>query len=171
MLGKGAFGVVQRGTYKDLKLCPSPFITRLIGYTTESEPSILLEYVDAGDLQHTKVNYTSIEITWVFANALVDMHSNEIIHRDLKSSIVLLCSKNYIKLGDLGIATNIRTQLTKYVGTRLWNAPEHDTHLYRNWVNQCLAHDPNKRPSAQEICEILEECIGKCISDTSLKGP
>ncbi|OQS03313.1 serine/threonine-protein kinase TNNI3K [Thraustotheca clavata] len=70
------------------------------------------------------LDFTKLEIAWVIANAILDLHTEELIHRDLKSLNVLLCSKNYIKVSDLGSARHCESGMTTAVGTHEWMAPE-----------------------------------------------
>ncbi|OQR81570.1 hypothetical protein ACHHYP_16455, partial [Achlya hypogyna] len=71
------------------------------------------------------VEYSALEVAWVIASALTDLHHEDFLHRDLKSHNVLLSSTNYIKLADLGLARS--DAMTKGVGTLYWMAPEvHD---------------------------------------------
>ncbi|KDO18215.1 TKL protein kinase [Saprolegnia parasitica CBS 223.65] len=116
--------------------CNSPYVLSLIAVADASttHPKLVLEYMDAGDLrsyldakllgQPTKVDVSALEVAWVLANALADMHHNDLLHRDLKSHNVLLCSKNYIKLADLGIAREHESNMTTGKGTPYWTAPE-----------------------------------------------
>ncbi|OQS03057.1 ankyrin 2,3/unc44, partial [Thraustotheca clavata] len=114
----------------------SPFILRLIGVSdlNTNAPKLILEYMDGGDLRlhlfklrskkQTLTNYSALEIAWVVANALADIHRNGYIHRDLKSENILLSTKNYIKVADLGLSRDIKTTMTQGAGTVHWTAPE-----------------------------------------------
>ena len=54
------------------------------------------------------------------------MHSANILHRDLRTSNVLLNSKHELKIGDFGLArtTSDTDFMTEYVVTRWYRAPE-----------------------------------------------
>ncbi|OQR83454.1 hypothetical protein ACHHYP_14690, partial [Achlya hypogyna] len=119
-----------------MQLCNSPYVLELIavaGAHTDN-PQLVLEYMDGGDLrqyldkkskgQPTSTTYSALDVAWVLANALADLHHNGLLHRDLKSLNVLLSSTNYIKLGDLGLTREYATQMTTGTGTPYWTAPE-----------------------------------------------
>ena len=52
------------------------------------------------------------------------LHSCEIIHRDLKPGNILVNRNCDLKICDLGLARNISNELTDYVVTRWYRAPE-----------------------------------------------
>ena len=94
---------------------------------------IVTELAAGGDLMSLLLS--EHELGWKFvtkichgaAAGLEYLHSHNLIHRDVKSSNILLSHEGDPKLGDLGVATlssnsgeNIRT----FVGTPLWLAPE-----------------------------------------------
>ena len=56
---------------------------------------------------------------------LVDMHANNVIHRDIKSENILVNEKGEVKICDLGISVYSKTnQETEIKGTMHWIAPE-----------------------------------------------
>ncbi|KDO19953.1 TKL protein kinase [Saprolegnia parasitica CBS 223.65] len=97
-------------------------------------PKLVLEYIDGGNLRQyldkkrkgeaTEVEYSTLDIAWVIANALADLHRNGFMHRDLKSRNVLLSSTNYIKVADFGLTREIDPNMTVGAGTCAWTAPE-----------------------------------------------
>ncbi|EQC30468.1 TKL protein kinase [Saprolegnia diclina VS20] len=125
--------VYEMGT---MQMCNSPYVLQLLAVSGAGtlSPKLVLEYMDAGDLRSyldakrlgraTKVDVSSLEVAWVLANALADLHHNGLLHRDLKSHNVLLSSTNYIKLADLGIARENESNMTTGKGTPYWTAPE-----------------------------------------------
>ena len=65
-----------------------------------------------------------INITKQIINGLKCIHSNNILHRDLKLANILLSFDNVIKIGDFGLATNIYDVNNDEVGTYGYIAPE-----------------------------------------------
>lgn len=56
---------------------------------------------------------------------LRDLHSKKILHRDIKSLNVFLDSEKNVKIGDLGVAKELKTDFTKtIVGTPYYLSPE-----------------------------------------------
>ncbi|OQR87875.1 protein kinase [Achlya hypogyna] len=244
-LGTGGYGAVFQATYSghpvavkvaqrtgaaamlnEIRLMAenqSPYIVPLLavmGYRS-SQPKMLLELMDAGDLHQylkdtrtgrsTLVSVSALEVAWVVAHALWDLHERGVVHRDVKSQNVLLCSRNYIKLGDLGISRVSAGAMTPERGTLQYMAPEvlktsgtygpaADIYSFgvllteldtleapyagsklgvlqirdgvlsnslkpsvsascapwlRDLVTACLEHDPDMRPSAEEIVATL----------------
>ncbi|OQR87089.1 hypothetical protein ACHHYP_09562 [Achlya hypogyna] len=119
-----------------MELCKSPYLLRLLAVTGQntSSPQLVLEYMDGGDLRGyldkkrddlpVAVEYSALEVAWVIANALADLHLNNLLHRDLKSHNVLLSSTHYIKVADLGTVRACATVMTQGKGTPFWTAPE-----------------------------------------------
>ncbi|OQR97472.1 serine/threonine-protein kinase TNNI3K-like [Achlya hypogyna] len=117
-----------------LEACSSPYLLQLLGVTSAPHVQLVLEYMNGGDLREylnkkhkgepVAVNYSTLEVAWVIANALADLHHEDLLHRDLKSHNVLLSTTNYIKLADLGLARTDASTMTKGVGTLYWMAPE-----------------------------------------------
>ena len=61
------------------------------------------------------------------ALALKHCHDRKILHRDLKSQNIFLTSKNFVKLGDFGIAKTLANTMDKantIVGTPYYLSPE-----------------------------------------------
>ncbi|OQR82837.1 protein kinase [Achlya hypogyna] len=117
-----------------MELCESPYLLQLLGVTKAPHVQLVLEYMDAGDLRNyldkkragvpVSIEYPTLNVAWVIANALADLHNAGLVHRDLKSNNVLLSSTNYIKVAGLGLARNDASKMTTGVGTESWMAPE-----------------------------------------------
>lgn len=56
--------------------------------------------------------------------AFEHIHSQKIVHRDLKLENVFLDSKGYVKLGDFGLAKIVHTRTYSFAGTTVYMAPE-----------------------------------------------
>ena len=94
----------------------------------------VMELIQGGNLKEMLKN--SGEFSWQetaecgrqIASALQHAHNHGIIHRDLKPGNVFITRKGVIKLGDFGIARDLReTELTEVgltVGTYAYMAPE-----------------------------------------------
>jgi serine/threonine protein kinase len=55
------------------------------------------------------------------------LHSNKIIHRDLKSPNILISENNYLKISDFGASKSVscdRSTMMSFKGTIAWMAPE-----------------------------------------------
>ena len=117
-----------------------PHVVNFYGYYQDpTHYSIVMEYVSGGSLD--KVLYdtqqafpwypTRWDIAHDVASAVSFLHSNHIIHRDLKSQNVLVYRQDdrmRAKVADVGIAKILKEEematMTKGMGTPLWMAPE-----------------------------------------------
>jgi mitogen-activated protein kinase kinase kinase 7 len=114
-----------------------PHIVTFIGVAWNSLNNLImvLEYVPGGDLHHYLVKNADL-LSWVrdkiymaigVAQALGYLHgrSAPVIHRDLKSSNILLTRNLEPKLIDFGVSRGILdVTMTAGVGTPYWTAPE-----------------------------------------------
>jgi len=114
-----------------------PNITRLYGVWRASGLNILMEYADGGTLadaiklRGASGEHFSVErvMDWFvqIVSALSFMHSQSVLHRDLKAANVFLTSRNLIKIGDFGISKVLddTAQLARTaIGTPYYLAPE-----------------------------------------------
>jgi tRNA A-37 threonylcarbamoyl transferase component Bud32 len=117
-----------------------PHVVNFYGYyQDQTHYSIVMEYVSGGSLD--KVLYdtqqpfpwypTRWDVAHDIASAVSFLHSNHIIHRDLKSQNVLVYRQDdrlRAKVADVGIAKIMKDEemdtMTKGMGTPLWMAPE-----------------------------------------------
>jgi serine/threonine protein kinase len=105
---------------KRLSKLNHPNIVRMLGYTEEMPPQLVLELMDKGDSH----NYLGgrkdlsmllpwllrIEIAIHIVKGLVYLHGEGVIHRDIKSPNVLLCHHHdgnsfFAKLADFWVDT------------------------------------------------------------------
>lgn len=99
---------------------------------SEHEVDILLEYVAGGSLKGVLSQYGAFEENLVaiyinqILNALIYLHSNGIIHRDIKGANILIDIDGTIKLTDFSTSKkDIDGLLSKSLkGTPNWMAPE-----------------------------------------------
>ncbi|KAF0700753.1 Aste57867_8706 [Aphanomyces stellatus] len=114
----------------------SPYIVKLIGaaWTHPSNVQAIMEYMNLGDLRHHLAKTGRYNFAWPdklqcaqrIAHALFCLHSQDMIHRDLKSRNVLLDTDKGAKLADFGASKQMLfgDTMTVGVGTYQWMAPE-----------------------------------------------
>ncbi|GAM20267.1 hypothetical protein SAMD00019534_034420 [Acytostelium subglobosum LB1] len=94
---------------------------------------IVMEFLPTGNLfdlihsnRENRLDSTLIlQFAYDIARGMQHLHSRNIIHRDLKSSNLLLDKHYNIKIADLGIARETSfTQTMTTIGTVAWTAPE-----------------------------------------------
>jgi len=98
--------------------------------------NIIMEYTPHGTLDNfMKNNDLKNEVIWKFFSqlcaAVLYLHKNNIIHRDIKSSNILIDQYNNIKLIDFGLSkilNNYMKYTKSFVGTPLYMSPE----LFKN---------------------------------------
>ena len=86
----------------------------------------IMDYLkDNGELRKEPENFKKLVLA--LANALLTIHSNGIMHRDIKPNNIFLKEEgefNIIKLGDFGCATYIKDNTSDPIGTIIYCAPE-----------------------------------------------
>ncbi|KAJ5071038.1 serine/threonine-protein kinase tnni3k-related [Anaeramoeba ignava] len=126
-----------------LGICDHPNIVKMIGYDFHQNypfPIIALEYLQRGNLRSRLQKLkqkklvlkpkTIIQYAKDIATAMKYLHSKNILHRDLKSSNILVTNDNRLKIADFGLArygpddSKLEKEMTTNVGTYLWMAPE-----------------------------------------------
>ncbi|OQS02201.1 kinase [Thraustotheca clavata] len=125
-----------RQKLKTLELCPSPYTVDVIAVASRDLncPKVAMDLMDCGTLRDyidakrkgapTKFDVTTLQVAWVLANALADLHLNGIIHRDIKPESILLSTKHFIKLDGLEISREWASFMTPRAGTLFYKAPE-----------------------------------------------
>ena len=114
-------------------------VVQFYGISIKSNPKyIVLEYVPGGTLEEKLAKALgfrfsekeAVEIATKIASAMRDVHSEGIIHKDLKPSNIMITDKGDIKVMDFGISialrsTKSRTEATSRAGTYQYMSPEH----------------------------------------------
>ncbi|NXO72908.1 PAK3 kinase, partial [Phainopepla nitens] len=93
---------------------------------------LVMEYMDGGTLQDIvrQTHMAEGEMAAVSRECLQGLdflHSNRLIHRDLKSSNILLGMDGSVKLASFGLCAQLspeQEQCSSMVGTAHWMAPE-----------------------------------------------
>ncbi|SPN79254.1 5'-nucleotidase/apyrase [Brazilian cedratvirus IHUMI] len=106
-------------------------VVKMLGLVIH-ERLIVMELVKKGSLRNVLLDH-SIKLPWnlrIFllkgaAMGLKYLHDNDIVHRDVKSSNLLVDEYWNVKVADFGFATMIKEQATMTkCGTPAWSAPE-----------------------------------------------
>ncbi|KAF2073996.1 hypothetical protein CYY_004703 [Polysphondylium violaceum] len=109
-------------------------IVKVLGVVeTSSKINFILEYVENGSLRDIIDKFgplsedLAISYLYQLLQGLVYLHANRVIHRDIKSSNILITKDGTIKLADFGVASQLsdQAQMTySVVGTPYWMSPE-----------------------------------------------
>lgn len=130
-----------RNEARSLYICRGhPFIVGYEDfYSTPSEACLVMEYANAKDLAHhmraiPQGCFGERDAGILFAQmmiALFHIHRNHIVHRDIKSSNILLCANGLLKIGDFGFSKDFEnTGPGTFLGTPFYLAPE-------MWLSHC----------------------------------
>ena len=65
-------------------------------------------------------------VAWSMLNALMELHSRNIIHRDIKPGNILISHNGYVKCADFGVVKELADTSTAktFTGTLLYMSPE-----------------------------------------------
>ncbi|CAG0883888.1 unnamed protein product [Cyprideis torosa] len=118
-----------------LRACHHPNVLSLIeAYFHEGKLWMLLDYCDGGAVDSIMVDLdkplTEPQIGYVAKRMMAGLgylHSQRVIHRDLKAGNVLLTTQGGVKLADFGVSARNRYTLQKrntFIGSPYWMAPE-----------------------------------------------
>ncbi|CAB4481536.1 unnamed protein product [Rhizophagus irregularis] len=135
-------------------------IIQFFGITIETDTirqvkkySLVLEYADSGSLKtYLKKHFNElgwddkVDLALQLANAILFLHKNDIIHRDLHADNILV-HQGKIKLADfvLSIRDGYREKIIS--GTPA---------DYSNLYTRCWKGNPNERPDIQEVVSELQ---------------
>lgn len=118
---------------KVLHECISPYIVGFYGYFySDGEISLCMEFMDGGslDLMLKRTNRVPERILGKISVAVIKglsylREKHQMIHRDVKSSNMLVNSKGEIKLCDFGVSGQLIDSVAfSFVGTRSYMSPE-----------------------------------------------
>ncbi|MCE6056223.1 Kae1-associated serine/threonine protein kinase [Mycoplasmopsis agalactiae] len=103
-------------------------------YVGDDEQYLVMEYVEGKSLRELiKKNgvlnpHSSINYVRQICEAMQELHSNNIIHRDIKSNNIIITSNSHVKILDFGLSLDPDsqrfTQASKVVGSVYYMAPE-----------------------------------------------
>lgn len=155
VIGQGAYGIVHHGfdsasgdsfAVKVLEESPGilqelelyqtldhPHIVRYYGHEVqEKQVYIFLEYMPEGSLKDKLTEYGQFQedlcckVAREILRGLEYLHGNNVLHRDLKCSNLLLDSANRVKIADFGCSRWVGSQdnAKTFVGSPWWLPPE-----------------------------------------------
>lgn len=119
-----------------LASCHDFFLLPFMGFTDTAPFTIVTEFISNGSLfealqhKHGAPKLSSSHKTLIaigIAHGMIELHRQNIIHRDLKSLNILLDDRLLPKICDFGISrfgNQGDEQMTKEIGTPHWMAPE-----------------------------------------------
>lgn len=118
-----------------LRKAKHPNIVKLVEeYKTDEYVYLIMEFLKAGDLLEDlseKKTYSEREASKMvadLASAIAYLHSQSIVHRDLKLENILIQNFNdgtiTLKLGDFGLAEKLDEKLNLKCGSPVYVAPE-----------------------------------------------
>jgi len=166
-----------------------PNVVELIGFTKDPL-SLVMEFVDT-DLMHFLQDNPREDVHWTtrlaialdIANGMLCLHSSfpPIIHRDLKSTNILLNSMLQAKVTDFGLSTVYSTKTAeRQVDNPLWLAPEiikgeiasekADVYSFAIILWEISSHKSPYSEYSWTFGHELEEQIGDGLRPTFLEG-
>lgn len=108
-----------------------------ISYSAAVYPAIILEFIDGNNLDVAGYNPDEkyLNVIWQISCGLSDIHSHNIIHRDIKPNNIKIDKEGVVKILDFGLSRSNENANTKSViGTPIFMAPE-------LWGHETIAFD------------------------------
>ncbi|KAL4431664.1 hypothetical protein ABPG74_017293 [Tetrahymena malaccensis] len=114
----------------------SPYIVRYYdSFLENNQLCIVMEYCEQGDLENFIKNQMGRPLAekkiWKFffqiAEGLLELHTRNILHRDIKTMNLFLTGNEQIRIGDLGVAKQLqdnKSHAHSQVGTPYYMSPE-----------------------------------------------
>jgi serine/threonine protein kinase len=114
-----------------MKFCKHPNIVKYIeSYLLNDQLWYIMEFLEGGTLDYVikSYNFNELQIAYItkeILEALKYLHSENLIHRDLKSSNIMITIKGEIKIIDFGLCIDMSDGVkSSMVGSPYWMAPE-----------------------------------------------
>ncbi|KAG5176290.1 hypothetical protein JKP88DRAFT_335952 [Tribonema minus] len=126
-----------------LQTCKCPQLTHYYGsFMVDSSLWIVMELLEGGSLQElmkeAQCTINEPTIAWIMRDmlqALVYLHSERKIHRDIKAANVLIARDGSVRVADFGVSVQLTVSVDKrrtFVGSPYWMAPEVIAHTDYN---------------------------------------
>jgi serine/threonine protein kinase len=98
-------------------------------YMWDQEMALVMEYMEGGSLSEACKKYPFEEghialVAREVLNGLSYLHSQNLVHRDMKSANIMMTTKGDVKLIDFGLTVHIDYCHTHMVGSPFWMPPE-----------------------------------------------
>lgn len=99
-----------------------PFILKIIPVEKKSRPYIAMEYLEGQTLSELLNSVRPLpepdgaRIASRICEALDYLHTNQIVHRDMKPQNIMLCNDGSIRIMDFGIAKSLASRRLTFVG-------------------------------------------------------
>ncbi|GMN37088.1 hypothetical protein TIFTF001_006527 [Ficus carica] len=198
VLGSGGFGTVYHGCKGDMqvavkKLSPSRVkllmmvhhrnLTSLIGYCNEgSNMPLIYDYMSNRDFDSQLLDEGNAVLNWErrliiaqdAAQGLDYPHNGckpLVVHRDVKTTNILLNENFQAKLADFGLSRSFPTDVGSHVSTRVAGTPGNldpalrgDFETNSVWkaveiAKACVSQKSTKRPNMSQVVTELKDCL------------
>lgn len=134
LTGEPADGPLPQSVVAQARMSWHPNVMTLYdaGRTTNGLPYLIMEYLHGGSCEQLRRRGPvavdrALRIGLELAEAIQAAHAQQIVHRDVKPSNVLLDADDHVRLGDFGLARNLdrtATTLNELQGSLMYVAPE-----------------------------------------------